>query len=172
MLLLAVLLVGCGPTVQEQRAARLEALQLELDAALETWKTDVSLRRFPTSAEAARSLASRYDTVYERWGLRADPLTQASMAYALALATRVDAKDLSAEDANALLAKMRGDMDRARSTLSARHAHSPTSRDAAMLAWWKDYWTASQRSYQTTSRNPVRCETTPPEGHGSSVVCN
>jgi hypothetical protein len=172
MLLLAVLVAGCGPTVQEQRSARLEALQLELDTALATWKTDVSLRRFASSADAARTLASRYDTVYERWGLRPDPLTQASLAYAVALAARVDERDLSAEDANALLGKMRGDMDQARSALSAGNADSPASREAAMLAWWKDYWTANQQRYEATSRSPVRCEIAPPNTRGSLVVCN
>jgi hypothetical protein len=172
VLVVAILEAGCAPTMEQQRSARLEALQLELEGALDTWKTEVKLGRFGTSANAARALASRYDAVYGRWGLHADPLTQATMAFAFALAVRVDGRDLSAEDANALLGKMRGDMDRTRSALSAKHADSPTSRDAAMLAWWKDYWTANQQNYQTKSRNPVRCDITPPDPRGSSVVCN
>ena len=113
VLVITILAAGCAPTIEQQRSARLEALQLELEGTLDAWKTDVKLGRFGTSANAARALVSRYDAVYERWGLRADSLTQAMLAYASAVAVRVDAKELSAEEANALLQKMRADLDRA-----------------------------------------------------------
>jgi uncharacterized membrane-anchored protein YhcB (DUF1043 family) len=171
VLVIAILVAGCGPTVRQQRDARLEAFRLELDSTLERWKSDVSLRRFGTSADAARALATRYDMVYERWGLRADPLAQAAMAYALALATRVDRKDLSADEANALLARMDVDMKKARSTLAARHSDSPTDRDAAMLSWWKDYWAANQQAYRIAPGNPVRCESPQAGTHGNPVKC-
>jgi hypothetical protein len=171
VLVVAILGAGCAPTVEQQRSARLEALQLELEGTLETWKTDVKLGRFGTSANAARALISRYDVVYERWGLRADSLTQAMLAYASAVATRVDGKEISAEEANALLEKMRMDLDRARSALTARRAESPADRDAAMLSYWKDYWTASHQAFQITSRNPVRCEINSPIIRGKPVVC-
>jgi uncharacterized membrane-anchored protein YhcB (DUF1043 family) len=171
ILLVGMVAAGCGPTAQQQRSARLEALQLELDSVLETWKADVSRRRFATSADAAHALVSRYDTVYARWGLRSDPLTQATMAYTLALAARVDRQDLSVDDANALLGKMRGDVERARSVLAERHNESPAGREAAMIAWWTEYWTANQRTYQVTAQNPVQCETAPSRTTGSPIVC-
>jgi len=170
-ILIGVCVAACGPTVQEQRTARIQALQLDLDAALERWRADVSLRRFPTSAEAARDLTSRYEDVYARWGLRADPLTQAALAYAAALAARVDRREISSEDANALLGKMRADLDRERPTLVARHPANPAERDAAMLAWWTGYWTARQHAYQAVARDPVNCRTAPGAGTGSAVAC-
>jgi hypothetical protein len=171
VLVVAILGAGCAPTVEQQRSARLEALQLELEGTLETWKTDVKLGRFGTSANATRALVSRYDVVYERWGLRADSLTQAMLAYASAAAARVDGKELSAEEANALLEKMRMDLDHARSALTARRAQNPGDRDAAMLSYWKDYWAAHQQAFQITSRNPVRCEINSPVIRGKLVVC-
>ena len=170
-ILIAVAVTACGPTVHEQRTARIQALQLDLDAALERWRAEVSLRRFPTSAEAARDLASRYEDVYARWGLRADPLTQAALAYAAALAARVDRREISSEDANALLGKMRADLDRERPTLAARHPANQAERDAAMLAWWTEYWTARQHAYQAVARDPVSCRTAPAPGTGSAVAC-
>lgn len=168
---IAILAAGCGPTVQQQRDARLEALRLELDSTLETWKTDVGLRRFGTSAAAARALADRYDMVYDRWGLRADMLAQAAMAYALALATRVDRGYVTADDANALLAKMEVDMKNARSATVARHSDSSADRDAAMLSWWKDYWTANEPAFRITPANPVRCETPQPGTSATPLKC-
>lgn len=117
VLLVGMAAVGCGSTAQQHRSARLEALQPELDSFLETWKAAVTLRRFGTSADSAHALVSRYDTVYARWGLRPDPLTQATMAYTVALAARVDRRDLSVDDTNALPGNMRGDVGRARSVL-------------------------------------------------------
>ena len=171
VLVIAILMAGCGPTVQQQRDARLEAFRLELDSTLETWKSDVSLRRFGTSADAAHALTARYDMVYERWGLRADPLAQAAMAYALALATRVDRRELSADEANALLAKMESDMKKARFTLAARHSDSPADRDVAMLSWWKEYWAANQQAYRIAPGDPVRCETPQTRTNSNPVKC-
>lgn len=171
VLSVVLLLTACAPTIQEQRSARVEAIQLELDSVLEAWRADVSLRRFATSAEAAKALASRYDMVYARWGLSPDVLTQATMAYAVAVATRVDRKELSADEANALLGRMRVDADRARARLSGQSA-DPARKHAAMASWWTEYWTANQRAYQITSRNPIRCETPPPQRADRPIVCH
>jgi len=168
---LVTFFTGCGPTVEQQRSARLEAFQLELNSVLETWRADVSLRRFSTSADAARALVARYDVVYERWGLRPDPLTQAVLAYALAVADRVDQRDVSVDEANALLSRMRTDTDQARSKLVAMHADSSVTRKTAMFSWWKDYWVTNQRAFQITARNPVQCETRPMQAQGGLVVC-
>ncbi len=170
VLLVVFLVTGCGPTVQEQRSARVEAIQLELDSVLETWRTDVSLRRFATSADAGQALASRYDMVYARWGLSPDLLVRATMAYAVAVAARVDRKELSVEEANALLRKMRVDVEQARKTL-AGNTDSTAAREAAMLSWWTKYWTTNYQAYQVTSRNPVRCSTGPPQKAERSVLC-
>ena len=158
VLVITILAAGCAPTIEQQRSARLEALQLELEGTLDAWKTDVKLGRFGTSANAARALVSRYDAVYERWGLRADSLTQAMLAYASAVAVRVDGQELSAHEANVLLEKMRVDLNRVRAGLPGGRAESPADRDAAMLSCWKDYWAANHQAFQVTSRNPVRCE--------------
>jgi hypothetical protein len=171
-----VLLVGmaaasCGPTAQQQRAARVEALQLELDSALETWKADAKIGRFRTSADATRALAARYDAVYARWGLRPDLLTQATMAYTGALAVRVDRGDLSADAANALLGKMLQDVDRARKKVAERHGESPAGREAAMIAWWTDYWATNQRAFEASRRSPVQCKTTSVQPTESAVTC-
>jgi hypothetical protein len=171
VLVVAILEAGCAPTAEQQRSARLEALQLELDGALATWKTDAELGRFGTSANAAKALVARYDLVYERWGLRADFLTQAMLAYASAAALRVDAKELSAGEANRLLEKMRVDLDRVRSALPRGRAENAADRDAAMLARWKDYWAANHQAFQASSRNPVRCEIHSSPVHGKPVVC-
>jgi hypothetical protein len=166
-----ILAVGCAPTVEQQRSARLEALQLELDGALAAWQNDAKLGHFGTSANAARALVARYDLVYERWGLRADPLTQAMLAYTVAAAVRVDGKELSADEANRLLGKMRTDLDRERVAVSAKRAANAAERDAAMLACWKDYWAANQKVFEVTSRNPVRCEVNSSAVDGKRVNC-
>lgn len=172
ILALAILLeAGCAPTIEQQRSARLEALQLELETTLAAWKSDARLGHFGTSANAARALVARYDLVYERWGLRADPLTQAMLAYAVALAVRVDRKELSAEEANTLVDRMRMDLDRARSRLPDGRAGSTAERDSAMLACWKEFWAANQKAFEVAPRNPVRCEINSPSGGGKPVVC-
>lgn len=167
----AILQAGCAPTLEQQRSTRLEALQLELEGTLVAWKADAKLGRFGTSTNAAQALIARYDIVYERWGLRADSLTQAMLAYALAAAVRVDAKEVSTDEANTLLEKMRMDLDRVRSTLPAGRAENPADREAALLSLWKNYWTANQTAFQVTSRNPVRCEINYSAAGGKPVVC-
>ena len=167
----AILQAGCAPTLQQQRSARLEALQMELEGTLVAWKADAKLGRFGTSANAAQALIARYDIVYERWGLRADSLTQAMLAYASAVAVRVDAQELSADEATTLLEKMRMDLDRVRSTLPAGRAKNAADREAALLSLWKNYWTANQTVFQVTSRNPVRCKVNSSAAGGKPVVC-
>lgn len=168
LLVVGVVAASCGPTAQQHRSARVEALQFELDSVLEAWQTDVTRGYFRTSADAAQTLASRYDTVYARWGLRPDVLTQATMAYARALAARVDRRDLSADAANALLSRMRGDLDPARSVLTGRHNGDPAAREAAMMTWWNEYWSSHRQTYQVTAGNPVTCEGAPP----GSIICH
>ncbi len=171
VLVVAIAAWGCAPSMEQQRLARLEALRLELDGALAAWRIDASAGRFGTSADAALALVARYDIVYERWGLRADPLTQAMLAYAVAAAVRVDAKELSAVEADALLQRMRADLERARSTLPGSTTARAAERDAALLACWKDYWAAHHRTFQITSRNPVRCEINSAAADAKPVVC-
>jgi hypothetical protein len=171
VLAIAVLAAGCGPTVQQQRAARLEAFQLELDSTLEQWRSDVGKRRFVTSADAARALNARYDLVYDRWGIPPDALAQAVMAYAVALATRVDRRDLSADEANALLSRMEADVARGRSAVGASRPHRAADRDAAMRSWWQDYWTANERTFRVAPRDPVRCETPPAGATPVPITC-
>ena len=172
-LVLATLILGaaCAPTAEQQRAARVEALQLELDAALANWQTDVRVGRFDTSADAARTLVSRYDAVYGRWGLRADTLTQATMAYAVAAAVRVDGGEVTVDEANALLGRMRRDTERARSDLIAPDAADSLRRETAMLSWWDAYWGKNAQAFRISARHPIRCEIASASDRGKVVVC-
>jgi hypothetical protein len=171
VVLVVLLGAGCAPTVEQQRSARLEALQLELESTLAAWQNDAKLGHFGTSANAARALVARYDLVYERWGLRADPLTQAMLAYTVAAAVRVDGKELSTDEANRLLGKMRKDLDSERVAVSKKRAENTADRDAAMLACWTDYWAANERAFAASSRNPVRCEVNSSAANGRRVSC-
>ena len=171
VLVVAILGAGCAPTIAEQRSARLEALQLELEGSLTAWQNDARLGHFGTSANAARALVARYDLVYERWGLRADPLTQAMLAYAVAVAVRVDGKELSADEANRLVEKMRKDLERERVAVSMKRAENRADRDAAMRTCWKEYWAANQRGFEASSRNPVRCEVNSSAVGAKPVAC-
>ena len=171
VVLVVILGAACAPTMEQQRSARLEALQLELDSTLAVWQNDAKRGHFGTSANAARALVARYDLVYERWGLRADPLTQAMLAYTVATAVRVDGRELSADEANRLLENMRTDLERERVAVSTKRAENAADRDAAMLACWKDYWAAKQRAFAASPRNPVRCEINSSAADGRRVNC-
>jgi len=93
------------------------------------------------------------------------------LAYTVAAAVRVDGKDLSADEANRLLGKMRTDLDRERVAVSAKRAANAAERDAAMLACWADYWAANRKVFEVTSRNPVRCEVKASAVDGKRVNC-
>jgi len=56
---------------------------------------------------------------------------------------------------------MRGDTDRARSALAGRGNEHSAAQAAAMIAWWNQYWSTHQQTYQVSGRNPVRCNTAP-----------
>jgi hypothetical protein len=171
VVLVVILGAACAPTVEQQRSARLEALQLELDSTLAAWQNDATRGHFGTSTNAARALVARYDQIYERWGLRADPLTQAMLAYSVAAAVRVDGKELSAYEANRLLEMMRKELDRERVAASTKRAEKPADRDAAMLACWTGFWTANQIAFAASPRNPVRCEVNASAADGKRVRC-
>jgi len=79
---------------------------------------------------AARALVARYDLVYERWGLRADPLTQAMLAYTVAAAVRVDGKELSADEAIGCSGRCARTWIGSGSLSPRKHAENAAARDA------------------------------------------
>ena len=172
IVLIGMLLSGCGPSVQEQWAARMQALQMDLDSAQTQWKAEVDQRRFRTNAEAMRELASRYDGVYARWGFRADAFSQALMAYAVALAERVDKRDISQDEANRLLNKLHAETERARRELALGAMATREQRSAAMIQWWNGFWSRQQETYQATPADPVRCMAMAVGVEGKSIECH
>jgi hypothetical protein len=125
-----------------------------------------------TNAEAMRELASRYDGVYARWGFRADVLSQALMAYSVALAERVDRRDISQDEANLLLNKLYAETERARRELALGGMATREQRDAAMIHWWNDFWSRQQETYQATPADPVRCTAMTVGVEGKSIECH
>ena len=170
--LIGLLLSGCGPSVKEQWSARMQALQMDLDSAQTQWKAEVDRHRFRTNAEAMRELESRYDGVYARWGFRADAFSQALMAYSVAVAERVDKREISQEEANLLLNKLHAETDRARRELALGAMATREQRDAAMIHWWSGFWSRQQETYQATPANPVRCMARTVSGEGKSIGCH
>jgi hypothetical protein len=164
------LLAGCAPTVQDQ-SARMRAFGADLDAALAEWQGRVSQRYYPTSVAATRDLVSRYDDVYARWSIPMDPLSQALLAYSLALAERVDRGQVPAAEANNLLAAMKADMDREKQRLSGAPPDA-LGHDAAMLRWWNGYWTSNRARYQGSAEQPVVCQVGPGTAGGARVTCS
>lgn len=164
------LVASCAPTVQDQ-SARMRAFGADLDAALAEWQGRVSQRFYPTSVAATRDLISRYDDVYARWSIPMDPLSQALLAYSVALAERVDRGQVPAAEANGLLAAMKADMDREKQRLSSA-APDALGHDAAMLRWWNSYWTANRARYQGPAEHAVVCLVAPAPAGGARVTCS
>ncbi len=164
VIVLALLLAACATTAQDQ-SARMRAVQADLDAALAAWQERVAQKYYPTSVAATQDLVSRYDDVYTRWGMTADPLSQALMSYSLALADRVDHRQITADAANRLLGAMRADMDREKQRIGGG-VDAP--REAAMLRWWSSYWTANRARYEGTPQRPIACTA---GGPGVPVEC-
>ncbi len=164
VIVLVLLLAACATTAEDQ-SARMRAFQADLDAALGAWQERVAQKFYPTSVAATRDLLSRYDEVYARWGMTSDPLSQALMTYSLALADRVDRRQISADAANQLLAGMRADIEQEKQRIGAS---AEPARDAAMLRWWGTYWTTNRARYEATPQRPVVCST---GGPGVPVQC-
>jgi hypothetical protein len=167
IVLIAGMLVACAAAAPD-RSAHMQAFQADLDAALAGWQERVSQKFYPTSAAATKDLISRYDEVYARWGMRPDPLSQALMSYSLALADRVDRREISAESANALLAAMKIDIDGEKKRLTAL---SQAPADTALLTWWSGYWAANRARYEASQQRPVVCQVNPAADAGTRVQC-
>ena len=110
-LLLVGLLTGCGSTAQERAEGRMQLLSSDLESAHEEWQAALDRNWFRTNAQAMSDLEARYQRVYARWGLRPDPLTEALLSYAVAVADRVDRRQLSRGDANRLYGQMKVDVE-------------------------------------------------------------
>jgi len=172
IILLVVMGAGCGPTIQEQRAARMRALQMDLDGTYGRWEADVARQRFTMNADAVRDLEARYAAVYARWSVQVDPFSQAILSYTVAVARKVDQREISREDATRLFEKMKADMDHERRTFASPPEASQAQRSALMLHRWEAYWNQHQHTYQTSARTPVTCRAIPDANEGGSVRCD
>ncbi len=165
VVVLILVLAACATPTKQDELARMHAFQGDLNAAMAAWQERVAQKFYPTSVAATRDLLSRYDEVYARWGMTSDPLSQALMTYSLALADRVDRRQIDADGANKLLTAMRADIDQEKQRIIA--AGDP-ARDAAMLRWWGSYWAANRARYEAAPQRPIVCN---PGGPGVPVQC-
>ena len=170
-LLLVVLLSGCGSTAQERADGRMRLLSSDLDSAHEEWQAALDRNWFRTNAQAMSDLETRYQRVYARWGLPPDPLTQALLSYGVAVADRVDRRQLSREDANRLYGQMKVDAERARDEIRSQSPEGQAQFESKALAWWKAYWERSRQLFGATPDNPVRCAIVSEASGGESVTC-
>jgi hypothetical protein len=169
IVLIAGMLAACATTPPD-RSAHMRAFEADLDAALAGWQERVSQKYYPTSVAATTDLISRYDEVYARWRMQPDALSQGLMSYSLALADRVDRREISAESANALLAAMKTDIDAEKQRLTAV-PQAGAAPETAMLSWWNSYWTANRARYEASQQRPVVCQVNPAAGAGTRVQC-
>jgi hypothetical protein len=126
---------------------------------------------FRDNAHAMRELASRIEAVYARWGRRPDPFSQAQMAYAIALSERVDKRILGWEEANALLEKMKADIEEERRKLAPDSYESEAERHAAMFQRWIAFWNNHRQTYQASRNDPVYCTLIRDREGNRSVRC-
>jgi hypothetical protein len=169
VMVLAALLVGCGPSQRERQAGWMRALQMELDAAHDQWEAAVASQRFSTNAGAMGDLKARYEQVYARWAMYVDPLSQGLLSYAVALASRVDRGTIPRDEANRLYDTLRAEIDVGRRTFSGEETSG--QREAAMLQWWERFWSTNQQSYRATPGNPIHCSVIPGDTGGNTVKC-
>ncbi len=169
VLVMVTMVVGCGPSERDRQAAWKRAMQMELDAAHDQWVAAMANRWFSTNGQAMRDLQARYELVYTRWGLRVDPLSQAILAYAVALASRVDRGAISQAEANRLYDALKAEIDRRGRGLAGRGR--PEEPEAAMLQWWEGFWNTHAQIYQATPSNPIICSVIPSDAGGDSIKC-
>jgi hypothetical protein len=169
VMVLATLLPGCGPSERERQAGWMRAMQMELDAAHDQWDAATASQWFSTNGQAMRDLKARYEQVYARWAQRLDPLTQALLSYAVALASRVDSRAIPRDDANRLYDALKAEIDSGRRALNGEAP--PGQREAAMLQWWEGFWRTHQQTYRATPGSPITCPVIPNDAEGSSVKC-
>ena len=171
VVLLVALLAGCGSTAQERAEGRMRLLATDLDAAHEEWKAALDRKWFRTNVQAMTDLELRYQRVYARWGLRPDPLVHTLLSYGIAVADRVDRRQLSREEADRLYRQMRGDAERARAELLAQSPEGQAQFEAKALAWWKAYWEQNRQALEATPGDPVRCAVVPDQAGDEAVKC-
>jgi len=170
VLLLAVLLSGCGSSQAERQAAWLQAFQMDLDITHDKWEADVARKWFRNNAGALRELNARYEQAYALWLMRVDPLSQAILSYTVALGSRVDRAEISREDAQRIHEKLKADIALGRQAIT--QDANEAQRDAAMLRWWDAFWSQQRETYQATPGNPIDCKITSDEARGNLVQCD
>lgn len=170
IILLAIVLSGCGPSQREREVAWRRAFQMDLEVTHDKWEADRTRRWFKNNADAMQALKSRYEEVYARWWLSVDPLSQAVLSYSVAVATRADRGEIEGEKANQLYYKLEADIALGRRTLP-KHA-SEIQRDAAMLQWWEAYWGQHRQIYQATPGHPIDCRVISDGARASLVQCD
>jgi hypothetical protein len=164
------LLAGCGPSQRDRQAAWTQAMQTELNAAHDQWTAAMASHRFSTNGQAMRDLKARYEEVYARWALRVDPLSQALLTYAVALANRVDRAAIPREDANRLYDTLKAEINGGGRVLAGETP--PDQREATMLQWWEEFWSAHRQTYQATPGNPITCSVVSNSAESKSVKCD
>jgi hypothetical protein len=169
--LLILLLAGCGSTAQERSESRMRLLSSDLASAHEEWQAALGRNWFRTNAQAMSDLEMRYQRVYTSWGLRPDPLTQALLSYGVAVADRVDRRELTREDANRLYGQMKVDMERGRGAIRSESPEGQAQFESKALAWWKAYWERSRQLFAATAADPVRCAIAPMDSGEDAVTC-
>ena len=170
VMVMVTMMAGCSPSERDRQAAWKRAMQMELDAAHDQWVAAMANRWFSTNGQAMRDLQRRYELVYARWGLRVDPLSQAILAYAVALASRVDRGAISQEEANRLYDALKAEIDRRGRGLPGKDRPEGEA-EAAMLQWWEAFWNAHAQIYQATPSNPIICSVIPIDTGGDSIKC-
>jgi len=170
IILLAVVLFGCGPSQREREAAWRRAFQMDLEVTHDKWEDERARRWFKNNADAMQALKSRYEEVYARWWLSVDPLSHAILSYSVAVATRADRGEIEGEKANQLYYKLEADITLGRRTLPKQE--SETQRDAAMIQWWETYWNQHREAYRATPGHPIDCRVISNGARGSLVQCD
>lgn len=109
------------------------AIEGEIQTALEEMRIEASRGRYPNYASGFRDLESRIHAIYSRHGLQADPFDQAYLSYSVALAGRVDRKEISIDEAKSLMDKMNADMQFERQRLALQYQAVQGCRSAEGL---------------------------------------
>jgi hypothetical protein len=165
LLVLALVSTGCGPTRQQRADA-------EMQQVIASMRAESQTGRYTTRTERAREFQSRARSVYAKYGLTLNSFQELLLSYDVALAGRVDRREITPDEAKYLYDKMKLDLDIEKAKLDAQYQAAEAQRQAAFAQWWNGYQQQQmQLQQQRNLRNPVTCTVTPLGGGSSSVSC-